>query len=597
MRLPLPRRPASGAAALAIALFLVACSSVTPVVKEGGVDAELSAGPGPADAGGAPVDAAARTADAVAPADVAAADDGGGSVAASCEAAGPATPAWYHEAVGYEIFVRSFQDGDGDGVGDLKGLTSRLDYLNDGDPATDDDLGVTLLWLMPITESPSYHGYDVTDYRAVEPDYGTLADLDALVAAAHQRGIRVITDLVINHSSSQHPWFEDAKSGPGAAHRDWYVWSDTFLDWDRPWGPGPTWNKAGASWYYALFWEGMPDLNYTTPAVRAEMTDVARFWLGHGLDGFRLDAARYLVETGPGAGQADTAETHAFWRSLRAMADTEAPGALLVGEVWEQTPIVVPYYGAPATPEFQMLFDFDTADGIVQAIADRKELRLRTPLCRRLRETPPWAAPGVFLTNHDQERVASALDGDSASLRLAAGLLLGLPGTPWLYYGEEIGMKNGTASGDESKRLPMQWASGAGVGFTTGTPWASPVTTAAADAVEGQTGDAGSLLSLYRRLIRERAALPALSRGATRRVEASGTASQPLVLARTSGEQTVVLVYSFDAAAQDVTVPTDAVAASTLTDRLSGETIARTAGAPFVVPVAPRGFRVLLASP
>jgi glycosidase len=218
-------------------------------------------------------------------------------------AAGSAAPAapdgrWARDAIGYEIFVRSFSDSDGDGVGDLPGLTARLDYLNAGDPGSDADLGVDLLWLMPITASPSYHGYDVTDYRAVAADYGTLADFDALVAAADARGIRVITDLVINHTSSAHPWFLDARSGPAAAHRDWYVWRDAFADWQRPWGGGPVWYPAGGAWYYALFWQGMPDLNFQTPAVRAEMAAIAAFWLDRGAAGLRLDAARDLVETG-----------------------------------------------------------------------------------------------------------------------------------------------------------------------------------------------------------------------------------------------------------------------------------------------------------
>lgn len=580
---------------LASALLASACSSVSPAVKDDGAD---TGGAGP---GGVDVKADAGAADVTGAVDTAGEGDAAdtGAPPLGCEAPGIASPAWYHEAVGYEIFVRSFQDSDGDGIGDLKGLTERLDYLNDGDPDTDTDLGVTLLWLMPITQSPSYHGYDVTDYRAVEEDYGTLADLDALLAAAHDRGIRVVMDLVINHSSSQHPWFKDAATGAGAAHRDWYVWSDTFLDWDRPWGPGPTWNKAGDSWYYALFWEGMPDLNFTTPAVRAEMTDVARFWLGHGMDGFRLDAARYLVETGPDAGQADTAETHAYWRELRAMMDAEAPGAMTVGEVWEQTSIVVPYYGTTADPELHMLFDFDGAAGALQAISQGKELQARNPLCRRLRDYPSQAAAGTFLTNHDQARVATELGGDPASLRLAAALLLGLPGTPWLYYGEEIGMKSGSGGGDEAKRLPMQWAAGAGAGFTTGSPWQKPASTEATASVTGQTDDPASLLSLYRSLIRERAALPALSRGATKRVEASGAAGAPLALLRTDGAQSVLLVYSFASAPQDVTVAAaDLPAATAYTDRLTGAAITRAdASAPLVVPLPARGFAVLLASP
>ena len=251
---------------------------------------------------GTPADSAPP--DLVAPAP---ATDAGAEVAApaACPAATAAPDdAWYRTAVFYEIFVRSFRDSDGDGVGDLRGLIAQLDYLNDGDPATDDDLGVTALWLMPITASPSYHGYDTVDYRAVSPDYGDLATLDELLTEAHRRGIRVVIDLVLNHSSSEHPWFLDSARGADAPHRDWYVWSDEALDWPRPWEEAQTWHARGASWYYAVFWGGMPDLNYTTAAVQDEALAISRFWLARGIDGFRLDAVRYLVETGKGDGQA-----------------------------------------------------------------------------------------------------------------------------------------------------------------------------------------------------------------------------------------------------------------------------------------------------
>lgn len=577
----------SSAWSLAAAL-VAACSSVSPAVKD-----EDAGAHGAADTPSVTPDApgaSASDADTQGGDTPGAGADGGGTEPPPCEAPGVTSPAWYHEAVGYEIFVRSFQDSDGDGIGDLAGLTSRLDYLNDGDPTTDTDLGVTLLWLMPINQSPSYHGYDVTDYRAIEEDYGSLEDLDALLAAAHQRGIRVIMDLVLNHSSSQHPWFKDAAAGPGAPLRDHYVWSEVFLDWDRPWGPGPTWVKAGASWYYALFWEGMPDLNFTSAAVRAEMTDVARFWLSRGVDGFRLDAARYLVETGPGPGQADTPETHAFWRDLRAMMDSEAPGSMTVGEVWEQTSVVVPYFGTAASPELHMLFDFDGASGALQAVSQGKETALRTRLCKRLREYPPDAAVGTFLTNHDQARVATEL-GDEASLRLAAALLLGLPGTPWLYYGEEIGMKSGPGGGDEPKRLPMQWGPG---GFSTGTPWKAPASTEAAASVAGQTNDPGSLLSWYRRLIRERQALPALSRGATKHIGATGSVGAPLVVLRSHGDQAALLVYSFASVPQVITVAPP-LPATTFTDRLTGATLSRVdASAPLEVSLPARGFALLV---
>ena len=580
-------------ASLLLPLALAACSSVSPAVKEGPSTTEADAT--------APSDAhpSAPAPDAGAPTPDTTTIDASTPAQPTCTAPEQANPEWYREAVGYEIFVRSFKDSDDDGKGDIAGLIDRLDYLNDGDDATDTDLGVTLLWLMPIMESPSYHGYDTTNYRAVEPDYGTLADLDTLMAAAHARGIKVVLDLVLNHSSSQHPWFVDAKSGPGATHRDWYVWSDEDLGWKPPWGGSTTWHEANGSFYYALFWEGMPDLNYATADVRAEMRDVALFWLGHGADGFRLDAARYLVETGGGEGQADTPETHAYWQELRAATDAARPGSLLVGEVWEATSIVVPYFGTAATPELQMLFDFDGASGIVDSVAKGSEIYARSALCKRLGSTPPFGAAATFLTNHDRIRVASALSaqGDGAT-RLAAAMLLTWPGTPWLYYGEEIGMRNGKGQGDEAKRLPMQWSEGPGAGFTTSpTPWQEPTSTTLGDTVAGQSGDPASLLSLYRDLIRLRAAHPALRVGSTRRLAATGTAGTPLALLRTHGEESMVLVYSFAAEPNEVTLSSDDLGTATsFEDALSGEmaTMDNTSDS-LTISLEPRGFRVLVA--
>ncbi|MCB1058058.1 MAG: alpha-amylase, partial [Acidobacteria bacterium] len=197
---------------------------------------------------------------------------------------------WADGAVFYEIFVRSFADSDGDGIGDFKGLTAKLDYLNDGDPATTGDLGIEGIWLMPVFASPSYHGYDTTDYDAVNPEYGTLEDFETFLAEAHRRGIRVIVDLVLNHTSAQHPWFVASASSPDSPKRDWYEWSDTDPGWTRPWGePGaPTWHEKNGAYYYGIFWSGMPDLNFRNPEVREEAKRLARQWLDRGVDGFRL---------------------------------------------------------------------------------------------------------------------------------------------------------------------------------------------------------------------------------------------------------------------------------------------------------------------
>ncbi len=517
---------------------------------------------------------------------------------AACSA-GPVEPSWYRTAVGYEIFVRSFADSNGDGVGDLRGLIDRLDYLNDGDPATHDDLGVTLLWLMPVNASPSYHGYDVTDYRAIHPDYGTLTDMDALIAAAHARGIRVITDLVLNHTSSDHAWFKDSASGDGAARRDWFVWSAQQEGWTQPWGGGQTWHRRGNAWYYGLFSEYMPDLNYRNPAVRAEMTDVARFWLARGLDGFRLDAARYLVETGPAAGQQDTELTHAFWKEFRAATGSTAQNGILVAEAWAPTDDLVSYFGTAAAPELHMAFDFDGAGALIQSVQKATVDNVQAHLCARLETYPPWGTPGVFLSNHDQKRVATQLASTGlAGMKLAAALMMTLPGTPWIYYGEEIGMRNGVGDDDLGKRLPMQWDGSVHAGFSTGEPWAELLEHAVADTVAGQRNDPSSLLSWYRQLIRVRSGEPALSLGATRLLPVTWTGEQPLVLLRELDGRTVVLVFNLGKTPCTITIPAASLPATTrFVDLLTEAAVSRGDPAlPLVLAdVEARGVRILRA--
>src|SRR5688572_5087800 len=213
---------------------------------------------------------------------------------------------WANGAVFYEVFVRSFQDSNGDGNGDLAGLISRLDYLNDGNPATDGDLGVDALWLMPIFESPSYHGYDTVDYETIDRDYGSNADFTRLAREARKRGLRIVVDLVLNHSSNQHPWFLDSASSPASRRREYYTWSAADPGWGQPWNPsGKSWHEKNGGFYYGVFWSGMPDLNYRNAEVRAHAQRLAKLWLDRGVDGFRLDATRHLFENGAGDGQSD----------------------------------------------------------------------------------------------------------------------------------------------------------------------------------------------------------------------------------------------------------------------------------------------------
>jgi glycosidase len=427
----------------------------------------------------------------------------------------PAAPApWWRGAVFYEVFVRSFQDSNGDGKGDLPGLIQRLDYLNDGDPRTTTDLGVDALWLMPVTASPSYHGFDATDYEHVNRDYGTDADLDRLVAEAHRRGMRVILDLVLNHTSDQHPWFRDSASSATSPKRDWYVWSPTDLGWPQPWNPasGSTWHERNGAWYYALFWGGMPDLNYRTPAVREEAKRIARYWLQRGVDGFRLDAIRHLVESGPGPGQSGSSENHAFLRELRAAVREARPDAVLVGEVWSRAEDIALYYGTDGD-ELQLLFDFPLASAIVKSVNGGDATDVTYALSEIRREYPPGAVDAPFLTNHDQIRLATELASDAGKLRLAAAVLLTLPGAPFVYYGEELGMQQPRSSDDEFKRQPMPWDGSPAGGFTTGRPWYRLPPGHERANVAAESRDPDSLLSRYRALVAARHASPALARG------------------------------------------------------------------------------------
>ncbi|MCC6620481.1 MAG: alpha-amylase [Deltaproteobacteria bacterium] len=464
---------------------------------------------------------------------------------ADATAPSPVKDEWWRDAVGYEIFVRSFQDTNGDGIGDLRGIQQRLDHLT--------RLGVDLVWLMPIHPSPSYHGYDVTDYRDVNPEYGTLAELDALVAAGKERGIRFIIDLLLNHSSDRHQWFLDSRKGPASPKFDWYVWRDTAPDpiegWARPWDGASLWHElagpAGSRWYYALFWGGMPDLNIANPAVQAEMEDVMAFWLGRGIAGFRVDAIRYLVET-KDARSADTAETHAYLKGLRSRFDGKHPGALLLGEAWSSAEDQAGYYGEG--DELHMAFSFDMAAAIVESARDGVRSRLNQMLDRSADvfvKDRGFEAP--FLTNHDMPRVAREMMKDPTRLRVAAAVMLASPGTPFLYYGEEIGMVGGAARDDQNKRTPMRWTkAGPTFGFTTGEPWWPMTDEADGVDVETHAADPGSLMSLYERLVKTRKAHVALRRGDQRRLDVKGGKGVVAFVRTAPGGERALVVVNLD---------------------------------------------------
>ncbi len=461
------------------------------------------------------------------------------------------SPRWYHQAIGYEIFVRSFYDSNGDGIGDLAGIIEKLDYINDGNPDGGNDLGATLLWLMPTFPSPSYHGYDVTDYRGVHPDYGTMDDLKELVQECDQRGIKVILDLVLNHSSNEHPWFIASANG-NQSRRNWYLWSDLPQNWKRPFGGGAnTWHQSGDQYYYGIFWSGMPDLNYSHEPVRQEMADVARFWLDEvGIAGYRLDAVRYMVEEGPDQLQ-DTAATMTFWRTFATAIHEAHPDALLLGEAWAGNQIAAQYH--VGGQGLDLTFDFDLMEAVMGGILAEDATDIENVLCRYTGQFPAGDGDATFLGNHDLVRVASRLQENAALMRLGAMLLFTLPGLPVVYYGQEIGMTNGALAKDEHKRLPMQWDGTNQAGFTTGTPWTTINANAATINVAAQLADPASLLSLYRTLIGLRRNHEALASGGFSPLPAtSKTAYDLWGFVRTSPDEALaVLVNLSDGPALD----------------------------------------------
>jgi alpha-amylase len=436
---------------------------------------------------------------------------------------------WWNDAVFYEIFVRSFYDSDNDGIGDFQGIIEKLDYLNDGDPATSDDLGITGIWLMPMMESPSYHGYDVTDYYKTEPDYGTMADFEELLDSCHARGIRVIIDYVMNHSSSQHPWFvQSANSQNG--YRDWYRWSPTHPGYNGPWGQ-PVWHARNGEFYYGLFWGGMPDLNYSHPPVKTEMFDIAKFWLNKGVDGFRLDAIKYLDEDGNIL--ENTPETFQLLEDFNTLYKTENPDAFAVGEVWSNTASIIPY---TQNNRLDACFDFDLAYSLIGAVQSEDPRSVYNQL-QVIETAYPRLQYATFLTNHDIDRIYSQLGNDLSKMKLAASLYLTLPGVPFVYYGEEIGMI-GTGI-HENIRRPMQWTDGTHAGFSNSTPWYGLGSNYPTHNVADMQGNPASLLRHYQRLIHMRNQQPALRRGYLLPVQ--GSAQALLSFARVYEEEMVVV--------------------------------------------------------
>lgn len=418
----------------------------------------------------------------------------------------PADVSQWPSAVNYEIFVQSFADSDGDGIGDLNGVTQKLDYLH--------DMGVRGLWFMPLSPSPSYHKYDVIDYKGIHPDYGTLEDFKNLLAEAHKRDMKIIIDFVINHTAADHPWFKDAVTGPDAKYRDYYVWanydsvasqiakktvtldSDNVTQWHQ--APGNTQR------YYGFFWGGMPDLNFDNPAVKKDIFDAGRFWLEEvGVDGFRLDAAKHIFP------DERAKDNHAFWKEFRTAMEAVKPDVFLLGEVWTTAEVAAPYLGG-----LHSLFNFDLGYAITRAVQTGKADSLvekHQQIMNYYQGVTPSFVDATFLTNHDQNRIMSELGGDVQKAKIAAAILLTLPGSPFLYYGEELGMTG--VKPDEHIREPFLWNTAAADSFRTS--WMQPkhVTEKSVNPLALQKKDKGSLYHHYRSLILQRNSSYALTHG------------------------------------------------------------------------------------
>lgn len=506
---------------------------------------------------------------------------------------GPATgidfnTQWYRTAVFYEVLVRAFHDSTGSGSGDLRGLIDKLDYLQ--------WLGIDCIWIPPIFASPGRDGgYDISDFTAIDPSYGSVADFAALIDAAHCRGMRVIADFVLNHTSDAHPWFQASRSDPDGEFGDFYVWRDDdsgyrdariiFVDTEKSnW----SYDVVRGQYYWHRFFSHQPDLNYDNPSVQAAILDVARHWLRLGLDGFRLDAVPYLFE-GEGTSCENLPATHVFLARLRAMVDTEFPGRLLLAEANQQLSEVVNYFGTQAAPECHMAFHFPLMPRIFAALRDNSA----TAIKHILATTPAipagtqWA---IFLRNHDEltlemvsnderaamygwyapdprmranvgirRRLAPLLAGSRPELELAHGLLLSLPGSPCLYYGDEIGMGDNIWLPDrDAVRTPMQWTPERNAGFSSADPgrlYLPAINSLAfnyqAANVKVARAQPASLLHWLRNLLALRRSHPVFGVGTCTVID-----SEPAVLAflRRNDDETILCINNLSAHACGCTI-------------------------------------------
>jgi maltose alpha-D-glucosyltransferase/alpha-amylase len=536
-------------------------------------------------------------------------------------------PLWFKDAVFYEVYVRGFYDSNADGVGDFRGLTEKLDYL--------EWLGVDCLWLLPMYPSPLRDGgYDIADFYSILPEYGTLEDFQTFLEGAHRRGLRVITDLVINHTSDQHPWFQEAISSPDSPKRDWYVWTDDphkyheariiFLDTETSnW----TWNEQAQAFYWHRFFSHQPDLNYDNPEVQQAILDVVDFWLGMGVDGFRVDAVPYLYER-EGTNCENLPETHEFLKRLRAHVAERFPQALLLGEANQWPEDVVEYFGGGG--EFHMNYHFPIMPRLFMALrqADRRpivEILERTP------DIPANSQWGMFLRNHDEltlemvtdeerdylyneyakdrrmrlnlgirRRLAPLLENSRRQIELLNGLLLSLPGSPFLYYGDEIGMGDNIYLGDrDGVRTPMQWSSDRNAGFSKADferlyfPVVSnPLYGFQSVNVESQQRYPTSLLHWMRHMIHLRKGHQVFGRGSMRFVKPENR--KIFAFAREHEGEAVLCVYNLSGSAQPAELDLREYAGSVPVEMLGNTEFPAVHEAPYQLALAPYGFYWLL---
>jgi len=498
-------------------------------------------------------------------------------------------PQWYRRSVFYEVMVRAFYDADGDGVGDIPGLISKLDYL--------EWLGVDALWLPPFYSSPLRDGgYDVADFMSVLPEFGTIDDFQELVSQAHARNMRVVMDLPLNHTSDEHHWFQESRRDPEGPYGDYYVWSDTneireqiriiFSDTEvSNWA----FDSERRQFYFHRFFSHQPDLNFHNPAVHQEIYDIARFWLGMGVDGFRLDAIAYLYESDEGSGESEP-ETHQFLTEFRAFIDRDFPGRVLIAEANQSPREVAAYMGTETNPECHMAFDFPIMPRIFYALRSQQTSSLNEVLSEST-EVPSGSAWGVFLRNHDEltlemvteeerqalygwyaydprmrvnvgirRRLAPLLDNSRPELELAHALLLSLPGSPFLFYGDEIGMGDNIWLNDrDSSRTPMQWTPDRNAGFSAADPGKLylPVVQSLAyhygfSNVETQLAQQTSLLHWVRNLVHLRKEHPAFGVGGMTVVDTDNPSVLAFIRDMSEDEcrpgeraETLLCVYSF----------------------------------------------------